>query len=100
MTRAIILASALSFVLSGSLLAQDATGGGGSGGGGGGSVVESPQPGQTKTPTGTSSNTPGMATPSAKAKQPKPTVHPVVKKPAPTTGMIEPPLNGVRAVST
>jgi hypothetical protein len=89
MTRSIVLASIIGLMLVGPAMAQDATGGGGAGGGGGGAVVESPQPGQTRTPPGTNSNTPGMATPSAR-----------LEKLPPPTGMTEPPANGVRAVST
>jgi hypothetical protein len=97
MTRSIMLASVLGIALAGPAMAQGATGGGGSGGGGGGAVVESPQPGQMKTPTGTSSKTPGMATPTAHAK--KTTKQPAAHKPAPVTGMNEPPVNGVRPVA-
>ncbi len=97
MKSSTIIAAVLGIALAGPAMAQGATGGGGSGGGGGGAVVESPQPGQMKTPTGTSSKTSGMATPSAHAK--KTTKQPAAHKPAPVTGMNEQPVNGVRPVA-
>jgi hypothetical protein len=100
MTRSIMFASVLGIALAGPAMAQGATGGGGSGGGGGGAVVESPQPGQVKTPAGTSSNTPGMVTPGANAKRmAKQSAHPAAHKPGAVTGMNEPPVSGVRPVA-
>jgi len=102
LSKTIFLASVFSAALAGAAFAQGATGGGGSGGGGG-AVVESPQPGQSTTPAGTSANTPGMATPSAKvAKHAQRSTKPAnkaVPKKSPTTGFNEPPPNGVRPVA-
>jgi hypothetical protein len=101
MSKTVSLASVFSAALAGAAFAQGTTGGGGSGGGGG-AVVESPQPGQLTTPAGTSANTPGMATPSAKvanhAKSTTKPVHNAAPK-KPTTGFNEPPPNGVRPVA-
>jgi hypothetical protein len=95
-----MLASLLGIALAGPAAAQGATGGGGSGGGGGGAVVESPRPGQMKTPAGTNSNTPGMATPTAHARRmAKQPTHPAAHKPTPVTGLNEPPVSGVRPVA-